>query len=166
MSVRGRIKDVVSRRCVDLKRTFGNRYRYEWDPAYHIERPKWRKVEAPWLTRIACKHGNIAPQGGRRLAAYCPSGRKSRELEALSCVEPHQGGGPGCGEVIVVFDVDDIDQVAEVLKARKLRRYTAEERARRGEQLARVRPRSRRSDSPVTGAVPGGREGRSDARQE
>ena len=85
--------------CVDLRKTFGDRYRYEWDPAYEVERPEYRSIEAPWLTRIPCRHGRIFPWGDRQLAAYCAAGAvKRKELEALPCRRGRAGwwrGGRG-----------------------------------------------------------------------
>lgn len=147
-----------TRRCVDLRRTFGRRFRYEWDPAYHASTPKGRKSEQAWLTRIECKHGWIAPHGGRRLAAYCDAGPvKRRELEGLTCVGTVQGGGD-CPEVIVTFDVADIEQIATVLKARRPRVYTSSERARRRSRLSKARALRKRSKSLDTDRLVGGQE--------
>ncbi len=139
--------------CVDLRATFPGQYRFEWDEAYAAERPDYRTVEAPWLTIIPCKFGKIFPWGRRNLAAFCAAGgSKRRELENLSCVEIAQGGTPGT-EVIVKFDVADIEQVAEVLSARRPRQYSATTKAMLKERLARVRPRSRRQKFPATGGL-------------
>lgn len=109
---------------MDLKATFGRRYRYDWDEAYWTERPDYRKVEAPWLQIIPCKLGKMFPWGGRKRAAFCDAGgSKRRELESLLCVEIAQGGTPGT-EVIVTFDVAEIEQVAQVLKARRPRQIS------------------------------------------
>ncbi len=92
--------------CVDLKATFGTRYRYEWDEAYSAERPEYRAVEAPWLTIIPCKFGRIFPWGGRTLAAYCDAGgMKCRELQNLPGVAVGQGGDvrvPGTNSIVSV----------------------------------------------------------------
>ena len=139
--------------CVDLRQTFPGQYRFEWDEAYWIERPEYRAVEAPWLQIIPCKFGKIFPWGRRNLAAFCAAGgSKRRELETLSCVEIAQGGTPGT-EVIVKFDVADIEQVAEVLRARRPRQYAAKTKAVLKERLARVRPRSRPQKFPTTGGL-------------
>ncbi len=140
--------------CVDFKATFGNRYRYEWDEAYWAERSEFRAVEAPWLTIIPCKFGKIYPHGGRKLAAYCNAGgAKRKELETLPCVQVTQGGGADCPEVIVTFDVAEIEKVAQVLKARRPRQYSAKTRAMLKERLAKVRPRSRPQKFPTTGGL-------------
>ena len=111
--------------CVDLRQTFSGQYRFEWDEAYNVERPEFRAIEAPWLTIIPCKFGKIFPWGRRLLAAYCPAGgAKRNELLRLDCVKVAQGGG---SEVVVTFDVADIDQVAAVMRPRRRRQHSAEE---------------------------------------
>ena len=140
--------------CVDLRQTFPGRYRFEWDAAYWAERSEFRAVEAPWLTIIPCKFGKVFPWGGRKLAAYCDAGgAKRKELESLPCVLVTQGGGADCPEVIVTFDVSEIEQVAAVLKPRRPRQYSAKTKAMLKERLARVRPRSRRHKIPATGGL-------------
>ena len=111
--------------CVDLRATFAGQFRLTWDPSYDAERPDWRKVEAAWLTRIPCRFGFIAPHGGRRLMAYTTTRR--RALAALPCVTPHQVGD---GEILVTFDVGDIEAVAEVLGAKRPRQISEATRAR------------------------------------
>lgn len=115
--------------CVDLRATFKGHFRFTWDPAYAAERPDFRTVEAPWLTRIPCRAGFICPWGGRRLAAYSRSRR--RALQALPGVTVVQGGALGgqlCPEVIVTFDVSLIEAVAELLGARRPRVLSPEQR--------------------------------------
>lgn len=116
--------------CVDLRRTFAGRFRFAWDEAYRGERPDFRPIEAPWLTIIPCRFGTILPWGGRRLAAYSAAGAtKRRELERLAGVTVAQGGGPGAVDVVVTFDGAAIEAVAAVLRPRRARRLTAEQRA-------------------------------------
>lgn len=142
--------DHPTRQCVDLRQTFGTTYRYHWDPSYHAETPAGRKVEQAWLTTIPCKHGSIAPHGGRRLSAYCDAGPvKRRAVERLGCVAVSQGGGE-CPEIIVTFDVNDIEQVAEVLKARRPRVYSPGEQAKRRKRLAEARATRKGSKSVDT----------------
>ena len=144
--------------CVDLEATFGNkRYRYSRDPAYEAETPAGRKREAEWLTRLECKYGRIFPWGGRTLAAHSAAGSaKRRELERLGCVEPVHPSGKGCIAVMVLFDVADIDAVAQVLQPRKRPVYSPEEKARRQARLDAVRPGPKRAKSTDRSGLPGG----------
>ena len=97
--------------CVDLRRSFGKQYRYEWDESYHAETPAGRKREAKWLTRIPCRFGRIFPMGGRMLGAYSQSRRKGRELERAFDQELDRGR-EAFVEACVTFDVADIDKAA------------------------------------------------------
>jgi hypothetical protein len=128
--------------CVDLRATFAGRFRFTWDESYYGERPDRRKVEAPWLTRIPCRFGFIAPHGRRRLMAYTTTRR--RALAALPCVTVHQQGR---GEVAVTFDVADIDVVATMLVAKRPRRIS---------DAMRTRLR-RQGFQPHTGSISGAR---------
>ena len=150
--------------CVDLEATFGNkRYRYSRDPAYEAETPAGRRREAEWLTRIECKHGWIAPQGGQLLMACCDAGPvKRRELERLRCVESMHPSGKGCIAVMVLFDVADIEAVAEVLQPRKRPVYSPEEKARRQARLDAVRPGPKRTKSTDRSGLPGGQKAHED----
>jgi len=130
--------------CVDLRATCAGAYRLVWDPAYAAERPDFRAVEAPWLTRIACRFGWIAPHGGRRLAAYSTTRR--RPLAAWPGVTVAQGG-PGCPEVLVTFEVDALPGVADLLGASRPRRISDAARARLVEAGRRHRFPSRRPAS-------------------
>ena len=155
--------DHRERQCVDLRRTFVGRYRFERDEAYTAERPESRSVEASWLTRISCRHGWIFPWGDHQLAAHSTAGAvKRRELERLPCVETVQGGGD-CPEVVVVFDVADIDQVAAVMRPYKRRQYSATNKTARAAQLAEVRPVSKRAKSTVRRGLLRGQEQRTEA---
>ena len=78
-----------------------------------------------WLTRIPVTAGGfIAPAGGRRLMAFATNRR--RRLRDLPGVRIAQDGGD---ELIVTFDVTDLEAVAEVLGAKRRRRLTDEHRA-------------------------------------
>jgi hypothetical protein len=136
------------RPCIDLRAMFRGVFRFVWDPAYDIEHPDYRSAEAPWLTRIPCRDGWIAPIGGRRLSAY--ANRRTRIIAALPCVEVIQGS---LGlEVVVAFDVTDLDTVATAMGARR-RRYLSEEQR---ERLRRVSaPYHFRKKHGAESAIPG-----------
>lgn len=76
----------------------------------------------PWLLQLLCKHGHIYPQGGSRLAASTNRrGKIANLLAGLDCVGMHQDGDDG---INVTFDVSDFDQIASILKPRKLRKLS------------------------------------------
>lgn len=144
--------------CVDLRATFGRRFRYVMDESFAAEQPEFRAIEKPWLTRIPCRFGFIAPHGGLALAAYSTTRR--RALAALPCVTVYQGGD-GATEVLVHFDVKDIQPVADLLEARRPRAISPETRARLAGQGFQVRretpgtPHAGRSFSGLERAIGG-----------
>ena len=126
--------------CVDLRATFAGQFRFGWDEAYAVERPEFRRIEAPWLTIIRCQFGKIFPWGGRLLAAYTTTRR--HRLATLPGVTVAQGGRVGRfdgPEVIVTFDVSQIAAVAELLVARRPRHMSPEQRARAVARLQQAR---------------------------
>ena len=115
--------------CIDLRATFGDRFRCEFEESYDAERSEFRSVEAAWLTLIPCDYGHIYPHGGRMLAAYSKRRRRCDELLALDCVTVHHDGecegkrgDPGIREVTVLFDVDDFERVAAIMQPKRRRR--------------------------------------------
>lgn len=128
--------------CVDLRASFPGVYRFAWDEAYQAEQPRFRTVEAPWLTIIPGTHGKIFPWGGRMLAAYSSAGgTKRRELEALEGVTRVQGGSEGeYRDMVVTFDVGRIEAVASVLGSKVPRkRLSPDQRATQIERLRAYR---------------------------
>ena len=119
--------------CIDLRARFGDRYRLGTDPSLEAERTEFRAEERRWLTTILCRHGEIIPWGGFKLAA-CTSGAGSigKRLRALPFVEVAQNGQDGRN---VVFDLEHFDEVAEIMQPRRRRRLSPEARAAAGERL-------------------------------
>jgi hypothetical protein len=114
--------------CVDLKATFGKRYKVGWDEAYRAEYGKGARTNDPWLRIVPCKYGHIYPYGGRQLVASMDKrGRLASRLASLGCVRVFRDADDG---VDVLFDVGDFDRVAEVMKPRKRRRMSDAEKAR------------------------------------
>jgi len=112
--------------CLNLRESFKGEFKFGWDEAYHAERPEFRAYEAAWLTIIPGKFGKVFPWGGRRLAAYCTAGVAKRvQLAELGVIK--QGGAEAIdrhsfSDVIVVFEPEQLEAVAEVLKLRRPRK--------------------------------------------
>jgi len=141
--------------CMDVRATFGRRFRYTRDDSSAAERSAFRTVETPCLSIIPCRFGKIFRWGGRVLAAYCPAGpAKRRALADLDGATVVQGVAVGCPEVVVTFDVNRIDQVAAVLHARRPRAPLSEV----------ARPHSYRRARAWIGAPSRSQDGRSAAR--
>ena len=120
--------------CIDLKTTFGRRYRIGTDPAAGP-----RNCD-PWLWTVRCRHGHMFPWGGSRLAAWTKRrGPIANRLKSLPCVEVVQDGADG---VTVTFDVTQFDQVAAVMQPRRRRKLNPDQRAACAARLAKLRETS------------------------
>lgn len=119
--------------CVNLMNSFGNHYKIKYEESYVAERGEQGRVEDAWLLTIPCKHGEIYPHGGQLLGASTNNrGPIANHLAALSVVRIVQDGDDG---VNAVFDVDDFDQVAAVMRPKRRRKLSDEQRAERVERL-------------------------------
>ena len=113
------------RDCIDLRETYGDRFKVESERAVPSERTEFRSEEAPWLMVIPCQLGQIYPYGGSLLSAHTDHRCSRNRLMALDCCEIYQLGDT---EVTVNFNVRDFDRVAELLKPKKRRRLSPEHR--------------------------------------
>lgn len=106
--------------CVDLKERFGRHYRIEWEPG--------SRSRDPWYMQIPCRHnrGHICPWGPDVLAACTNSRRLTERLARLPYTTVHQDCDDGGN---VLFPVDHLPEVAEIMEARKRRRLSEERKA-------------------------------------
>ena len=141
--------------CIDLKEKFGDHYQVSYDESYEAERGHAGRLHDPWLLTIPCRHGHIYPHGGNYLGASTTNrGPVANRLAALPFVRLVQDGDDG---VNVVFDVDDFEAVAAIMKPKRRRQLTTEQRAERVERLRKYQFRpathvaceDRRSDPRV-----------------
>ncbi len=118
-------------KCPNLRELYGNRFRIGHDPI--AVTPSQRKD--PWMMTIPCRGGAVIyPHGGDVLAVeidYRP--HLAKRLAAIPGVRLHQCGD---GERTFLFPVDLFDQVAELVKPRRRRRLTQEQRAANAGRLA------------------------------
>ena len=121
----------MSPTCIDLRERFGRRYRVAFEESYYAEHGAPAHVDDPWLQVIPGRRGHVYPWGGERLAASTnTSGRTAARLKALPGVEVCQDGSDGA---TVLFTVELLDQVADLLVLRRRRRVTDQERSRLAE---------------------------------
>ena len=114
--------------CINLKERFGDRCRIEYEESYYAERGDHGRLEDPWLMLIPCQHGHICPWGGEILAACTDKrGPVAKKLVELPVTEMWQDGDDG---VNVKFHVDHFDQVEEIIKPKRRRRLSPEQRER------------------------------------
>jgi len=120
--------------CLDLRERFGRQYRLSWE-ADGATRTQWAPEDRPWLLQLSCRRGVIYPVGGEQLAAYTEQPRIGAQLRKLPCVVSARGDV----EVTITFHVDQIDAVLEILKPRRRRHVSGEQRERLTARLRGVR---------------------------
>lgn len=123
--------------CIDLKAEFGKRFKIGHDPAYAGEYGENGRTADPWLVLLECRNGHIYPHGGEYLAAATNGrGSAARALASLPCVEVLQDGADGINGK---FHIRDFAAVAKVMKPRRRRAQSPEQRAASLERLAAFR---------------------------
>jgi hypothetical protein len=137
--------------CINLKERFGKRYRVVHEESWHAE---GRRLACPELMILLCKYGHVFPWGGQVLGASVQGyPRIAAKLRRLECVKVVQD----CdfGELTATFDVDDFPKVAKIMRPRRRRQVTPEQRA---EMVARLqRARQSVSVAPIQGQYSGRR---------
>lgn len=119
--------------CIDLKECFGRRYRVRYEDSYYAEYGQGARTRDPWLMIIPCQLGHISPHGGDELLACTNRQRPitAKRLLALPGARAVQDGEDG---ITVAFPASLFDQVAKIMKARRRRQLTPEQR----ERLAKI----------------------------
>lgn len=111
--------------CIDLKETFGQKYRIAYDESAGHEAGGRND---PWLMLIPCHRGHIYPHGGNLLAvATATRGGTAKAIRALPGVEVVQDGEDG---INATFPVELFPQVAELMKPHRRRQFSDQERER------------------------------------
>ncbi len=118
--------------CIDLKETFGRRFKVAREESYPAAYGRRATRNDPWYEIIPGRRGHVFPWDATRLAASTRTGGPTaKRLKALRGVEVWQDGSDG---VTVLFPSSLLDQVAELLLLRRRRRLSEAGR----EQLARA----------------------------
>jgi hypothetical protein len=112
-------------RCIDLRAAFPS-LRIRWSEDHIPSSPR-----DPWDEKIVCRFGTIYPHGSTRLQALCTGTKTAAKLSRLPCTRVWQTGN---SELTVVFEVDDFEAVAEVM------RPITKRKGRTAEALAAIRP--------------------------
>jgi hypothetical protein len=110
--------------CINLQKLCGDRYRIGHDDAAQT----WGERADPWVMTVPCQRGVIYPYGGDHLAVevdYHPAAAK--QLAALPSVRCVQDGDQ---EKTYTFPAAILEAVAAIVKPRKRKQVSAEERAR------------------------------------
>lgn len=115
------------RKVVDL-RDFEDEFKLDWDQSRRgLERD-------PWLLRVPCRGGHIAPNGERTLAVWLERRPKiiSEVVDEIATAKVRQRGD---NEAIISFDVVEFCHVAAIVGAARRRKLTKEQKEMR---LARL----------------------------
>lgn len=124
---------------INLRQRFGNRYRIEYDEA-HISRK-----DDPWLQIIPCLRGHIYPHSSELLGVATNSrGSTANAIARLSGVTVLQEGDDGLN---AGFPIELFPKIAKLVKPRRKRQLTADQREGAVERLAKHRFSTARQDS-------------------
>lgn len=129
------------RNVTNLERRFGDRYVIQDDGINNPDR-----IERVWCQEIPHKTGTIYPCGfNGDLAVWSNSARIMTKLESLG-MKRIQGGSESCYR----FPVSQFEQVAAIVRPKKRRRLSAEQRTKSIERLKAYQFRPGRPDSKLT----------------
>ena len=126
--------------CFNLRRMFGDRYKVGYEESYYAEYGPNAVREDPWLMIILCQHGHICPWGESNLAACTDkNGLIANRLRKLPFID-RNATMDGDDGINAVFDIKHFATVAQIMKPRKRRRMTEEQRAAASERLRKYQP--------------------------
>jgi hypothetical protein len=114
---------MTSPTCIDLRERFGTRYRVrqEADGVTWYETPESERV---WLLELPCRYGVVYPHGGEMLAAVVTGRYARQQVAALPCIVSRRGDE----ELVVTFHVNDTEAVLAIMKPRRRRQVSPEQR--------------------------------------
>lgn len=125
--------------CIDLREHFGHKYRVVREESYRAQYGPCARVHDLWLWIIPCRYGHIYPFGRDQLAASVDGfPRVAERLRRLPVGQIHQDGDRG--ELTVVFTLEGFPAVAKIIRPRRRRHLSRDQRAKQAAHLARVRP--------------------------
>src|SRR5262249_1255264 len=108
---------------LDLAAVAGDRFRFVLDSSYEVS--DRTRDDRLWCARIECAYGHIYPHGPNALGAWPGRRMMVSKLISIPGVRIRQRGD---AEVTVVFPPDLLDTVCDVLKARRRRRTSDQQR--------------------------------------
>ena len=115
-----------------MERFGERRYKFAFDPCYSSFNVPRESLD-PWMMTIPCEVGHIYPFGDRLLAIDIEGHCRMRGMvKRLACTELHTEGD---ADICCLFDVANIDQVAKLVKPKRRRQYTDEQRAEMTDRL-------------------------------
>jgi len=104
---------------MNLRELYGDKYKVKYDESFYAENPKFRGIEESELQIIPGKYGHVYSQDNSLLAVSTNSrGLTMKRLIQIGVII-YQNGDDGFNGL---FDPLIIDQVAEIIHARKRRK--------------------------------------------
>ena len=121
--------------CVNLKQSFGDRFKVAYEESYHADRGEGAWAEDPWLLTIPARYGHFYPHDDVLIGfATDKCGGVARQLLALPFTRTGQDGDDG---VSVIFDVEHFAEVAKIVKPHRKRQWTLEQRQQVSDRLSK-----------------------------
>ena len=121
---------------INLLERFGKRYRVSYDAAYN-PKGKPRSSRDPWMMQIKGRYGTVYPYGGELLCLEIDGHNKlANKIAKLPGITVHQEGED---ERTLLFDVSLFEKIARIVKLKRRRRLTEEQRREKAARLAAVR---------------------------
>lgn len=118
-------------KCINLKEEFGQTYRVKVTSGYE----KFRRD--PWNFELLCQYGHIYPHGDDELGfASDKSGSVAQKVANLPFITVIQDGSDGKN---IVFHVDHLEEILKIVKPRKRRQMSKEQRLAAIERLRKYR---------------------------
>jgi hypothetical protein len=118
----------MSAKCLNLRDLFGAKYRVTHEESRAADRGDHTRVDDPWTMLVLCEHGHVGAYGDNELyASTNRSGSVAMALRNLDCCRVWMDGSDGLN---VVFDVTDAKKVLAVMKPRRRRQLSPEQKAR------------------------------------
>jgi hypothetical protein len=112
---------------IDLKAIAADRYRLTLDESASLPSTDPTAETKAWCRQIPCRYGHIGVHSDRELSAYCSASRLFRSLLEIPTTRQRQRGD---SELTVTFEPEHLEQVADLLKARRKRQISDSERQR------------------------------------
>ncbi len=114
--------------CVNLREHFGDRYKLVYEESYAAAYGSKAIRDDAWMQIIPGARGHVYPHSEAMLAATTDtSGLMARRLKALPFVQVYTDGSDG---VTVLFPPERFEEVADLLRLRRRRRVSDQERQR------------------------------------
>ena len=120
---------------INLKEKFGDKYKVRYEDSYYAQYGENARTVDPWYMILLCQHGHIFPCGGTRLAASATR-MIGRKLLTIPGTEVKQDGDDG---MTVVFECADIQKILRIMRPKKVRKLSPEQKAAAIERLAQYR---------------------------